>query len=59
MTKTERELCEGLVQLTDCNRAYFLTILRCLQFAQTQLCGACGGEDAEPAAGRGERRQPS
>lgn len=59
MTKTERELCEGIVRLTDRNRACFLTILRCLQFAQTQLCGACGGEDAEPAAGRGERQQPS
>lgn len=57
MTKTERELCEGLVQLTDCNRAYFLTILRCLQFAQTQLCGACGGKPAKPAAEHGERRQ--
>ena len=42
MTKAEREVSEGIANLTDINRAYFLAILRSLNFAQEHSGNSTG-----------------
>ena len=45
MTKEERILSEGVANLSEINRAYFLAVLRSLGFAQERAVG----REAAPA----------
>lgn len=58
MTKEERILSEGVANLSEINRAYFLAVLRSLSFAQEH----CSGQEAAPVPDsdkNSHRRKPA